>query len=683
MAALLQSYVNGQWRTAPDDGVALADAATGEVVARFSTRGLDFADVVDHGRRVGGPALRELTFHQRAARLKQLGKRLMADKEQFYPLSFATGATARDSAIDVDGGIGTLLGYASKGTRELPNDTVYLDGSTESIGRAGTFVGQHIYTSRPGVAVQINAFNFPVWGMLEKLAPAFLAGVPTIVKPAHQTAYLTELVVRHIIDSGLLPEGSLQLVCASPHGLLDQLGEQDLVAFTGSAGTAAALRAHPNVVGAGVRFNAEADSLNCSILGPDATPDTPEFALYIKQLVAEMTAKAGQKCTAIRRALVPRDLVDDVVDAARARLATVVVGKPDADGVTMGALASIAQRDEVLRSLKSLTDAATLVSGNPDNFTVEGADADRGAFLPPLLLRADDNTAAALHDVEAFGPVSTVIGYRDVEEAITLAARGHGSLVGSVVTHDPGIARRVVIGIAPYHGRMLVLDRDDAKESTGHGSPLPTLVHGGPGRAGGGEELGGIRGVLHHMQRSAVQASPDMLTAITGRWTTGAARDVGDVHPFRKHLGELRIGDTIIGGPRTVTLDDINHFAEFTGDTFYAHTDPDAAAQNPLFGGIVAHGYLVVSLAAGLFVEPNPGPVLANFGVDALRFLTPVKAGDALTVTLTAKQLTPRISADYGEVRWDAVVTNQDDSPVATYDVLTLVAKQPVTPEEH
>lgn len=683
MTALLQSYVNGKWSSAPDDGVALADAATGEEVARFSTQGLDFAAVVDYGRRVGGPALRELTFHQRAALLKQLGKQLMADKEQFYPLSFATGATGRDSAIDVDGGIGTLLSYASKGTRELPNDTVYLDGPTESIGHAGTFVAQHIYTSRPGVAVQINAFNFPVWGMLEKLAPAFLAGVPTIVKPAHQTAYLTELMVRHIIDSGLLPEGSLQLVCAKPDGLLDQLGEQDLVAFTGSAATAAALRAHPNVVGAGVRFNAEADSLNCSILGPDATPATPEFALYIKQLVAEMTAKAGQKCTAIRRALVPLDRVDYVVEAARARLATVVVGKPDADGVTMGALASIAQRDEVLRSLKSLTDAATLVSGDPDNFAVVGADADRGAFLPPLLLRADDGAAAALHDVEAFGPVSTVIGYRNVEEAVSLAARGRGSLVGSVVTHDPDVARRVVLGIAPYHGRMLVLDRDDAKESTGHGSPLPTLVHGGPGRAGGGEELGGIRGVLHHMQRSAVQASPDMLTAITRRWTTGAARDVGDVHPFRKHLEELQIGDTIIGGPRTVTLEDINHFAEFTGDTFYAHTDPEAAAANPLFGGIVAHGYLVVSLAAGLFVEPNPGPVLANFGVDALRFLTPVKAGDALTVTLTAKQLTPRISADYGEVRWDAVVTNQDDSPVATYDVLTLVAKQPTTPEEH
>jgi oxepin-CoA hydrolase/3-oxo-5,6-dehydrosuberyl-CoA semialdehyde dehydrogenase len=681
MASLLQSYITGQWVTAGDEGVALRNAVTGAEVARYSGESPDFAAVIEHGRTVGGPALRELTFHQRASALKELGKLLMADKDQFYPLSTATGATQRDSAIDIDGGIGTLLSYASKGTRELPNDTVYLDGGTEALGRAGTFVGQHVYTSRPGVAVQINAFNFPVWGMLEKLAPAFLAGVPSIVKPAHQTAYLTELMVRHIIDSGLLPEGSLQLVCGSPRGLLDHLDGHDLVAFTGSASTAAQLRTSPRVVEAGVRFNAEADSLNCSILGPDATPDTPEFALYVKQLVAEMTTKAGQKCTAIRRALVPANLVKDVVAATKERLAKVVVGNPDTEGVTMGALASIAQRDEVLRSLKSLTDATIRVSGDPDDFTVVGADADLGAFLPPLLLLANDAAAAAVHDVEAFGPVSTVIGYRDVPEAIALAARGHGSLVGSVVTHDPGVARELVLGIAAHHGRVLVLDRDDAKESTGHGSPLPTLVHGGPGRAGGGEELGGIRGVLHHMQRTAIQASPDMMTAITGQWTKGAARDQTAVHPFRKHLEELKIGDTIVGGPRTVSLEDIEHFAEFTGDTFYAHTDPDAAAKNPLFGGIVAHGYLVVSLAAGLFVEPNPGPVLANFGVDGLRFLTPVKAGDALTVTLTAKQLTPRLSADYGEVRWDAVVTNQDDSPVATYDVLTLVAKLPTTQE--
>jgi oxepin-CoA hydrolase / 3-oxo-5,6-dehydrosuberyl-CoA semialdehyde dehydrogenase len=681
MTSTLQSYINGQWVTAQGDGVALRNAITGAEVARYSGESPDFAAVIEYGRSVGGPALRELTFHQRASALKSVGKKLMADKDQFYPLSTATGATKRDSAVDIDGGIGTLLSYASKGTRELPNDSVYLDGGTEVLGRAGTFVGQHVYTSRPGVAVQINAFNFPVWGMLEKLAPAFLAGVPSIVKPAHQTAYLTELMVRHIIASGLLPEGSLQLVCGSPRGLLDHLGGQDLVAFTGSASTAAQLRSHPHVVEAGVRFNGEADSLNCSILGPDATPDTPEFALYVKQLVAEMTSKAGQKCTAIRRALVPQNLVEDVVAAAKERLAKVVVGNPDSEGVTMGALASIAQREEVLRSLKSLTDVTTRVSGDPDGFTVVGADADLGAFLPPILLLANDSTAPAVHDIEAFGPISTVVGYRDVPEAIALAARGRGSLVGSVVTHDPGVARELVLGIAAHHGRVLVLDRDDAKESTGHGSPLPTLVHGGPGRAGGGEELGGIRGVLHHMQRTAIQASPDMMTAITGQWTKGAARDETEIHPFRKHLEELEIGDTIVAGPRTVSLEDIEHFAEFTGDTFYAHTDAAAAAQNPLFGGIVAHGYLVVSLAAGLFVEPNPGPVLANFGVDGLRFLTPVKAGDALTVTLTAKQLTPRLSADYGEVRWDAVVTNQDDSPVATYDVLTLVAKLPSSKE--
>jgi len=677
MPTLLQSYVNGGWFTARDAGTPLRSAVTGDEVARISSTGVDVPALLDYARTVGGPALRELTFHQRAGQLKALGKLLMAGKDEFYALSTSTGATARDSGVDIDGGFGTLLSYASKGTRELPNDTIYLDGNPEPIGRRGTFLGQHIYTSRRGVAVQINAFNFPVWGMLEKLAPAFLAGVPSVVKPAGQTAYLTELVFRRIIESGLLPEGSVQLLAGSAQGILDHLGGQDMVGFTGSADTAAKLRSHPNVVRAGVHLNAEADSLNCSVLGPDATPDTPEFELYIKQLVVEMTSKAGQKCTAIRRALVPRELADAVIDATCDRLAKVVVGDPDTEGVTMGALASLEQREEVLRALKALSASATIVSGNADDFAVHGADAQRGAFLPPILLRCDDAEATAPHDVEAFGPVSTVLPYDNLNDAVALAARGQGSLVGSLVTHDPAVARHIVLGIAPHHGRILVLDRDDAKESTGHGSPLPTLVHGGPGRAGGGEELGGIRGVLHHMQRTAVQGSPDMLTAITGRWTKGAAQEQTEVHPFRKHLEELRVGDTVVGGPRVVSRADIDHFAEFTGDTFYAHTDPEAAAQNPLFGGIVAHGYLVVSLAAGLFVEPNPGPVLANFGVDALRFLTPVKADDALTVTLTAKQLTPRVSANYGEVRWDAVVTSQDDSPVATYDVLTLVAKLP------
>lgn len=674
MSTVLESYIKGGWYAASDEGTALADAVSGETVARISSTGLDLDGMLHHARSVGGPSLRELTFHERAAILKNLAKHLFELKEEFYALSSRTGATLRDSGIDIDGGFGTLLSYASKGTRELPNDTIVLDGGTEGLSRGGTFVGQHLYSSRPGVAVQINAFNFPVWGMLEKLAPAFLAGMPSVVKPASQTAYLTELVVRRIVESGLLPEGSLQLLSGSASGVLDRLGVQDTVGFTGSADTAARLRAHPSVLNRGVRLGIEADSLNCSILGPDVTPDDPEFDLFVKQLVTEMTVKAGQKCTAIRRAIVPAALAEAVIEATEARLGTITVGNPADESVRMGALASIGQREDVRKAVSTLLGSATIVYGDPDHVDVVGADAELGAFMSPILLRADKD-AAEPHDIEAFGPVSTVLTYDSVDEAIALAARGKGSLVGSLVTHDVDVARKVVLGLAPWHGRVLVLDRDDAKESTGHGSPLPVLVHGGPGRAGGGEELGGIRGVLHHMQRSAIQASPDMMTAITGRWTAGSQQRVEDIHPFRKSLAELRIGDTIKSDSRTVTLKDIEHFADFTGDTFYAHTDVEAATANPLFGGIVAHGYLVVSLAAGLFVEPNPGPVLANFGVDNLRFLTPVKAEDTIQVTLTAKQITPRANADYGEVRWDAVVTNAEDKPVATYDVLTLVAK--------
>lgn len=674
MSALLESYVGGSWFRASDDGKPLLDASTGEEIARISATGLDLSAMVDHARTVGGPAIRALTFHERASILKAVAKHLGEDKDPLYALSARTGATLRDSQVDIDGGIGTMFSYASKGTRELPNDTVILDGATEPLGKTGVFLGQHLYTSRPGVAVQINAFNFPVWGMLEKLGPAFLAGLPTIVKPASQTAYLTELVVRRIIDSGLMPEGSLQLLCGSPEGLLDQLGAQDSIAFTGSASTGATLRQHPSVLHGGAQLGVEADSLNCSILGPDVTTDDPEFDLYVKGVVAEMTVKAGQKCTAIRRTIVPTAIADEVITAISARLSKITVGNPANPDVRMGALASLGQRDEVRKAVQILRGSAEIVYGDPDHVDVVDADAEAGAFMSPILLRA---TAGATepHEVEAFGPVSTVITYDSVDEAVALAARGQGSLAGSLVTHDPEIARTVTLGLAPWHGRILVLDRDDAPESTGHGSPLPMLVHGGPGRAGGGEELGGIRGVLHHMQRTAIQASPDMLTAITGQWIKGSEQRVDDVHPFRKSLAELRIGDTIRSSSRTVTLDDIEHFAEFTGDTFYAHTDAEAAAANPLFGGIVAHGYLVVSLAAGLFVEPNPGPVLANFGVDNLRFLTPVKADDTIDVTLTVKQITPRNSADYGEVRWDAVVTNAEGKPVATYDVLTLVAK--------
>ena len=674
MSALLESYAAGSWYRASDEGTPLLDAATGEEVARISSTGLDLAAMTDHARTVGGPALRALTFHERAALLKAMAKALGEHKEEFYALSARTGATRRDSMVDIDGGIGTVFSYASKGTRELPNDTVVLDGKPERLGREGTFVGQHLYTSRPGVAVQINAFNFPVWGMLEKLAPAFLAGLPSIVKPASQTAYLTERVVRRIIESGILPEGSLQLLCGSPAGLLEELGAQDSVAFTGSAATGAHLRQHPSVLHGGVQLGIEADSLNCSILGTDVTAEDPEFDLFVKGVVTEMTVKAGQKCTAIRRVIVPEPLADAVTEAITARLAKVTVGNPASDSVRMGALASLDQREEVRKAVQALRGSAEIVYGDPDTVEVVDADPDKGAFMSPVLLRASAG-AAEPHDIEPFGPVATVLTYGDLDEAVALAARGAGSLVGSLVTHDPAVARAVTLGVAPWHGRLLVLDRDDAGESTGHGSPLPVLVHGGPGRAGGGEELGGIRGVLHHMQRTAIQASPDMITAITGQWTAGATRTETDVHPFRKSLADLAIGDTIRSQSRTISLDDIEHFAEFTGDTFYAHTDEEAAGTNPLFGGIVAHGYLVVSIAAGLFVEPNPGPVLANFGVDNLRFLTPVKAGDEIAVTLTVKQVTPRATADYGEVRWDALVTNGDGDPVATYDVLTLVAK--------
>ncbi len=676
---MLRSYVSGRWFTASDEGRPLYDAVTSAEITRISSVGVDMGGALAYGRQTGGSALRELTFHQRAALLKALASYLREHRDDLYALSARTGATLGDSKFDVDGGIGVLFSYGSKGRREMPNDTIYVDGDVEPLGKGGTFLGQHIYTPLRGVAVQINAFNFPVWGPLEKFAPAFLAGMPSLIKPASPTAFLTERLVSLIVDSGLLPEGALQLVCGSAGDLLDHLTEQDLVAFTGSASTAQRLRTHPAVVAGSVRFNAEADSLNCSILGPDAVPGTPEFDLYVKALVTEMTVKAGQKCTAIRRALVPTDLMDAVAEAAAARLAKVTVGNPANADVRMGALASLDQRDEVRRSLKALLDAGRSVFGDPDHVEVIDADAERGAFLSPVLLRMDDADRAEPHEVEAFGPVSTLIPYSSTAQAIDLAARGAGSLVGSVVSADVDFARSVVLGVAPWHGRLLVLDRDDAGESTGHGSPLPMLVHGGPGRAGGGEEMGGIRGVLHHMQRTAVQASPRVLSAVTNRWVAGVARTEG-IHPFRKSLAELRIGDCVVAGPREVTLADIEHFAEFTGDTFYAHMDEEAARANPFFDGRVAHGYLIVSFAAGLFVDPAPGPVLANYGLENLRFLTPVNPGDSLTVTLTAKQITPREDADYGEVRWDADVTNQDGSSVARYDVLTLVAKRDERP---
>jgi oxepin-CoA hydrolase / 3-oxo-5,6-dehydrosuberyl-CoA semialdehyde dehydrogenase len=671
---VLRSYVEGRW-FAPDSGVPVHDAATGELVAEVSSDGIDFGAALGYGRSVGGSALRAMTFHERAELLKSTGQLLREHRDELYHLSYRTGATLGDSKFDVDGGIGVLLSYASKAKRELPNERVLVEGAPEQLGKKGQFLGQHLLTPRRGVAVQINAFNFPVWGPLEKLAPALIAGVPSLIKPASQTGYLTARVVQLIVESGLLPDGALQLISGSAGDLLDHLTEQDLLSFTGSASTARRLRSHPNVVARSVRFNAEADSLNMSVLGPDAIAGTPAFDRYVGQLVTEMTVKAGQKCTAIRRAFVPAGQLDAVTAAVREQLAAVTVGNPADKSVRMGALASLDQREEVRRALKALQAAGHIAFGDPEHVEVTGADGKRGAFLSPVLLVADDARRAEVHEVEAFGPVATLIGYRDTADVIDLAGLGQGSLAGSVVTDDPEFAREVVLGTAPWHGRLLVLDSDAAPESTGHGAPLPMLVHGGPGRAGGGEEMGGMRSVFHHMQRTAIQASPRMLQAATGRWVKGAPRRADAIHPFTKPLATLRAGDTITGGPRTVTLADIQHFAEFTGDTFYAHTDEEAAAKNPFFGGRVAHGYLIVAFAAGLFVQPDFGPVLANYGIDNLRFLTPVKPGDEMTVTLTCKQISPR-SGDYGEVRWDAEITNQEGAVVATYDVLTMVAKE-------
>ncbi|MEI2301470.1 phenylacetic acid degradation bifunctional protein PaaZ [Ensifer sp. MJa1] len=672
----LESYVCGSWIAGAKEGVPLLDASTGAPVAFIDSSGIDFASTLAYGREKAGPALRRMSFHERAAMLKALGLALMERKEEFYALSAATGATRADSWVDIDGGIGTLLSYASKGRRELPNTRVLVDGDVETLARDGTFAARHILSPLQGVAVHINAFNFPCWGMLEKLAPTLLAGMPAIVKPASQTAYLTELVVRRMVETGILPEGAVQLISGSVGDLLDHVDGQDVVTFTGSASTGRKLKSHPAVIGNSVRFTMEADSLNASVLGLDAGPGTEEFDLFVKEVAREMTSKAGQKCTAIRRVIAPRVHCDALVAALGERLGKTVLGNPADETVRMGPLASLDQRTEVRERIRDLLADAEIVAGDPDTPRIVSGDAEAGAFLNPVLLYCDRPwEAKAVHDVEAFGPVSTVMPYDTAGEAVDLTRRGKGSLVASVFTNDPAFAEEVVLGMAPFHGRVLIGNRASAKTSTGHGSPLPGLVHGGPGRAGGGEELGGMRGVKHYMQRTAVQGSPTMLSAVTGRWVADSEARSGGEHPFRKSLAELRIGDQLVTASRTVTLEDIEHFANFTGDTFYAHMDEEAAKANPFFDGRVAHGYLIVSFAAGLFVDPAPGPVLANYGVDNLRFLTPVNPGDTLKVQLTCKEINPRADAEHGEVRWDCRVTNQNGVAVAQYDVLTMVAK--------
>lgn len=676
----LKSYAAAEWREGAGTGITVYDAVGGDPVCSVSSEGLDFAAMVRHARDVGGPALRAMTFHDRAAALKAMARHLMAKKEDFYAISAKTGATRADGWVDIEGGIGTVFSYASLVTREFPNDVVMVEGDVERLSAKGSFVGRHILTPKPGVAVHINAYNFPCWGMLEKIAPSLAAGMPVIVKPATPSAYLTEAMVREIIAGGFLPEGALQLICGSAGDLLDHLDEQDVVTFTGSASTGQKLRTHPNIVANSIPFTMEADSLNCAILGETVQPGDEEFGLFVKEVAKEMTVKAGQKCTAIRRIIVPAGMMDDVAAALRARLEKTVLGDPAAEGVRMGPLVGRDQARDVQAKVGQLAEECEILMGGGEEFAIEGCDNASGAFYPATLLRCDDPlNKRRVHEVEAFGPVSTMMPYASLDEAVAIARLGKGSLVGSLYTYDDEEARRVILATAPYHGRMLILNRDCAGESTGHGSPLANLVHGGPGRAGGGEELGGARAVKHYMQRTALQGSPTTLMAITGEYHPGARAYSDAVHPFKKYFEDLRIGETLITHRRTVTEADIVNFGCISGDHFYAHFD-EIAARDSFFGKRVAHGYFVISAAAGMFVEPSPGPVIANYGLENLRFIEPVAPGDTIQVKLTVKRKIKKAprgdEKPNGVVVWAIEVTNQNDEPVAVYDIMTLVARR-------
>lgn len=677
----LRNYVMGQWVEGSGDGTILYNAVTGAPVATASTEGLDFKAMLEYGRVTGGPVLRKMSFHDRARMLKALALYLNEKKDLFYQLSYATGATKMDSWIDIDGGIGNVFTYASKGRRELPDLPFHVDGKPEPLSKGGSFIGHHICVPMEGVAIHINAFNFPVWGMLEKISVNLLAGMPAVVKPATLTSYLTELVVHEIIKSGILPEGALQLLCGSAGDMLDHVTCQDVVTLTGSAETGYKLKSNPAIIRNSVRFNMEADSLNCCILGPDGVPGTPEFDIFIKDVSREMTVKAGQKCTAIRRTIVPENLVEDVIKALSERLKKTVIGDPQVEGVRMGPLAGKAQVHDVQQKLDELLKSCEVAYGSNTDYEVVGADKEKGAFMPSMLLVCNDPLKKnEPHEVEAFGPITTILPYKNTEEVIELAKKGQGSLVGSIVTYDNQFAADVVLGSACMHGRLLVNHRDSAAESTGHGSPMPHLVHGGPGRAGGGEELGGIRGVFHYMQRTAIQGHPTTLTAITNIYQPGAQQTEDLVHPFRKYFEDLKIGETLVTHKRTVTEADIVNFANISGDNFYAHMDV-TSLEGTLFESRVAHGYFILSAAAGLFVDPKKGPILANYGVEECRFVKPVYVGATIGVRLTVKEKIwqekrSEEEIPRGIVKWLVDVYDETGETVALATILTLVERR-------
>jgi len=681
MQQQFDNYIEGKWVKGQGEGILLRNAINNQVIGNATTQGLDFESILKYGKRQGGEKLRTLTFHARARILKQLGLYLMNRKEEFYQVSFLTGATRKDSWIDIEGGISTLFALSSKARRELPDLPHYVDGKPEMLSKGGTFLGQHICVPLEGVALHINAFNFPVWGMLEKFATSFLAGMPAIVKPATVTCYLANAVVQAIDESKLLPPGSLQLLCGSVGNLFELLDFQDVVTFTGSAETGLKLKSHQRILAQNIRFNMEADSLNCAILGPDVTPSDPEFEIFIKEVVREVTAKAGQKCTAIRRTFVPELLLGDVAKALKSKLEKIQVGDPRLEEVRMGALAGMDQLADVKAKIALLSQGNSLLLDGSHEVKAKGVEKGQGAFIAPTLILCEKADAMEnAHSVEAFGPVTTLMPYKNLDHAIELCKRGRGSLVGTLVTKSSEIGAQVTLKTAAYHGRWHLLDSSCAGESTGHGSPMPQLVHGGPGRAGGGEELGGIRGVMHFMQRTAIQGHPTSITAVTRSFIKGA-KEISDViHPFRKYFEELQIGETLLTHKRTVTEADIVNFGNLSWDHFYAHTD-ETSLQGGLFEKRVAHGYFIISAAAGLFVDPARGPVLANYGLDDLRFLKPVYVGATIGVRLTVKEKIntdrrPDDTVDKGIVKWLVDVFDETGESVALATILTMVQKK-------
>ena len=680
MTNQLNNFAYGKWIPGEEKGQELVNAINGDFVASASSKGIDFAKMCDFARNIGGPKLRKLTFQERGLMLKALALHLQSKKEIFYNLSWATGATRMDSWVDIEGGIGNLFTYASL-RRQFPNESYCYDGDVARLSKNNTFIGHHICVPKEGVAIHINAFNFPVWGMLEKVAVNWLAGVPAIVKPATLTSFLTEAVVKEIIASKILPEGALQLICGSANGILDCVQSQDVITFTGSASTGKMLKSHPRLLQESVPFNMEADSLNCCVLGTDVTTSMPEFDIFIKEIAREITTKAGQKCTAVRRIIVPKNMVEDVQIALGKRLSLNIIGDPNIEGVRMGSLAGFSQLIEVKEKVEILSKTQKIIIGNFENFEVKGANKSKGAFMPPIIFYNDSpfiNTDC--HNIEAFGPVSTIMPYNTIDDAIELSKMGKGSLVSSIITADNTIARKYTIGAACMHGRILILNAECAKESTGHGSPMPLLIHGGPGRAGGGEEMGGKRGVFHYLQRTAIQGSPTTITAILNQYQQGAKPILKDIHPFKQYFEDLEISETLITEKHTVTLDDIEKFAELSGDKFYAHMDENAL-DGTIFTGRVAHGYFILSRAAGLFVDAPKGPVLLNYGIDECRFTKPVYPGSSIAVRFTCKEKIEQEKKNpediaKGIVKFLVDVYDETGETVAIATILTMVKKR-------